>query len=125
MQDLPTFSTSVIQLELKQTEYEILFVALKAFEHLKNLGTSDDAFKVLMVDAQRDNGFKLPSEILNNVEILQTSYGKLMDLVMDSYMDHRGKYIDQLNQELHDYAQENFEPDILCLEDGQTLRVEL
>lgn len=28
MQHLPTFSTSVIQIELKQTEYEILFAAL-------------------------------------------------------------------------------------------------
>lgn len=33
MQHLPTFSTSVIQIELKHTEYEILFAAL--FSDLK------------------------------------------------------------------------------------------
>lgn len=125
MKQLPKFSTSVIQLELKQTEYELLFIALKSFEHLERSGTPDDNFKSLMLDAQRDYGFVLGSEVTSDVEILKTSFGQLADVVMDAYGTHRAKYIELANKELHEYAVKNFEPDIYCIEPGQTLGIDV
>lgn len=87
-----------------------------AIKHPELTTTIDEAVK----DAFKASGFKVDNRLIQSTAIVvDLLYSKLMD----SYTEKRWEFIERANQELHQYADENFHPDIYNLPEGEILQV--
>jgi|GEM_PF-5160309 len=123
MNQLANFNNEPISCTLAQNEYKLLIVALgtileltDATKHKELSTTIDEAIKT----AFKQSGFRLDSRLTDNTAIVVDI---IRDKLMDSYMDKRWEFLERANNELHQYAADNFHPDILNLPEGEMLKV--
>lgn len=108
---------------MTQDEYKQMIVALYVIVELSDASKHPDLSTYLneaLKTSQRVNGFKLKVDLLADKAIAVDNIGSKL---MDSYTEKRWEYVERANQELHQYAQDNFHPDIYNLPEGEILQV--
>jgi hypothetical protein len=123
MKEFPKFSESKIQFEVTQPQMKLLLCAARAFREQLDADGQGEQLKSILDDAERSYGFKFIKPYQLEPETFKTDLELVMDDLCDAFVSKKSDIQEMLNQKLTDFYQQNFDPEILNLANGEILRV--
>lgn len=126
MKKFPAFSDAVILHQINQQQAKIIFAALRVLDaHLEAENPAADLalVKSHLLGVQDAYGFKYTADQVSNPRSLQPALHQMIDALCDAYSNSQDEHIRMATKFLHDQYEENFEPDVFNLPQGETLRI--
>lgn len=124
MKEFPRFSEAKISFEVTQPQMKLILCAVRAFREQLDNETFINQLKPVLDDAERSYGFKFIKPYLKDHAAFKLDIENTMDDLCDAFCNKRWEYQEMVNEELANYYEEHFDPEILNLTQGQILRVE-
>lgn len=126
MKKFPQLSDAVILHQITQPQAKIIFAALRVLDAHLSLENpaSDLAFvKSQIQDVQESFGFKFSANQVSDPRSMQPALHQMIDALSDAYTNAHEQHIRIASEFLHTQYEENFDPDVFNLPQGETLRI--
>lgn len=122
--DFPRFSEATIKFGVTQPQMKLILASISYFHKVIDGDTSPEVIKSFLAYTEAHYGFKLTPEYQTSPDKLILDTELLLDALIDPFTEERWKFIEIVNDELNDFYTENFDPEILCLREEESLKVE-